>query len=141
MSYLLDTNAVSALRQTRKLESAPVRSWMQGQPARGFFLSVIVVLELDIGVGLMERRDQRQGRVLRRWLDDQILPAFDGRILPVDLSVARRAAQLPVPDRRPDRDALIAATALQHGHTVVTRNVGDFVPTGVPTFNPWSRKN
>jgi predicted nucleic acid-binding protein len=86
----------------------------------------------------MERRDAIQGAILRAWLRDQLLPAFAGRILPVDTAVALRAAQLQVPDPHPVQDGLIAATALVHGMTVVTRNVADFAPTGVALLNPWN---
>ena len=93
---------------------------------------------LRIGVLLAERRDPAQGAILRRWLEAQVLPAFVERILPVDTAVARRSATLHVPDPRPVRDSLVAATALVHGMTVVTRNVTDFAPTGVATLDPWA---
>ena len=94
-------------------------------------------MELDIGVLQVERRDKTQGAALRAWLDQHVLPEFAGRVLPIDTAVARRCARLHVPDRRSERDALIAATALVHGMTVMTRNVADFQPTGVPLLNPW----
>jgi predicted nucleic acid-binding protein len=78
-----------------------------------------------------------QGAVLRAWIDDQILPRFEDRILPVDTAVAQRCAHLHVPDPRAERNALIAATALVHGLTVVTRNVTDFDLVGVALLNPW----
>jgi predicted nucleic acid-binding protein len=86
---------------------------------------------------LSERKDPPRGAVFRAWLNGQVLPAFEGRILPVDTAVAQRGAQLSVPDSRPLHDGLIAATALVHGMTVVTRNVADFEPTGVRLLNPW----
>jgi predicted nucleic acid-binding protein len=101
------------------------------------YLSAITVQELEIGVLLAERRDPAQGAIFRAWLNGHVLPAFTGRILAVDTAVAQRSARLHVPDPRPVRDALIAATALVHGMTVVTRNVADFEPTGVSTLNPW----
>ena len=85
----------------------------------------------------MERRDPRQGSVLRAWLQQLLLPSFEGRILGIDAEIARRCAALHVPDPRSYRDSLIAATALVHGMTVVTRNVEDFRATGVSVFNPW----
>jgi len=91
-----------------------------------------------MGVLAMERRDPRQGAALRSWLNDRVLPAFERRILPIDVPVALRCAGLHEPDRRPERDALIAATALVHGMIVATRNVADFAPTGVRTVDPWS---
>lgn len=101
------------------------------------FVSVITIQQLEIGVCQVERRDQAQGLVLRRWLESQVLPAFADRILPVDTAVARRGAALHVPDPQPVRDSLIAATALVHGMPVVTRNVRDFAPMGVEVVDPW----
>ena len=97
---------------------------------------MIVVQEIEIGV-LRERTDPAQGAHLRAWLEDRLLPAFAGRILPVTLEVARRGAALHVPDPRPARDGLIAATALAHGLGVATRNIRDFEGTGVRLANPW----
>jgi toxin FitB len=85
----------------------------------------------------LERRDRAQGSVIRRRLDEQVMPAFAGRILAVDAQVALRCAKLQVPDRLRDRDALIAATALVHGMTVVTRNAADFKAATVALVNPW----
>lgn len=101
------------------------------------FLSVISVLELETGVLLVERRDPSQGAILRSWLNSHVLPVFSDRILDVDVAVAQRCAKLYVPDRRSGRDSIIAATALVHGMTVVTRNVSDFNETGLEIFNPW----
>jgi predicted nucleic acid-binding protein len=136
---LLDTNVVSELRKvgTRSID-AKVARWAASVGAGGFFISVITLMELETGVRLVERRDTRQGAVLRRWLDDKVLSGFAGRVLPVDEAVALRCAALHVPEPRPERDALIAATALVHGMTLVTRNVADFAPMGVPLFNPWT---
>ncbi len=113
-------------------------TWAAGVRASTLFLSAISVEEFELGVLLAERRDPAQGEILRRWLDDHVLPAFAGRILAIDTVVARRAAALHVPNPRPDRDALIAATALVHSLVVVTRNVGDFAPTGVEVLDPWN---
>ena len=100
-------------------------------------ISAITILELGIGILQLERKDPRQGTVLRTWLDTLVLPAFNGRIFPVNTAVAQRCARLHVPAPHAERDALIAATALVHGMTVVTRNVADFEATGVPLLNPW----
>lgn len=136
--YLLDTNVVSELRKAKSGKAdAGVIAWAAGLPASELFLSAISVLELEMGVLLVERRDAAQGVVLRSWLDKHVLPAFADRILPVDAAVARRCARLHVPDPRAERDALIAATALVRDLTVVTRNVGDFEATGVRLLNPW----
>jgi predicted nucleic acid-binding protein len=136
--YLLDTNVVSELRKVEVGTADPrVKAWSDNLDAEAAFLSVITVLELEQGTLLMERRDSRQGAMLRAWLENRILPQFEGRILSVDLLVARRCATLHVPDPREDRDSLIAATALVHGMTVVTRNVSHFAHTGVKILNPW----
>jgi hypothetical protein len=138
--FVLDTNVVSELRRPQK--AAPeVLAWASAKPLVSFFLSSITVLELELGTLLMERKDAKQGAVLRAWIDRQVLPRFEGRILAVDTAVARRCARLHVPDPRTERDALIAATALEHGMTVATRNVADFAPTGVQTVNPWDPCN
>ena len=100
------------------------------------FVSVVTLKELEIAVLRVERRDPAQGKVLRTWLKRHVMPAFDARILPVDAAVALRCAHLHVPDQANESDALIAATALVHGLTVVTRNVSDFKSSGV-TVNPW----
>lgn len=134
--YLLDTNVVSELRKAKNAHRG-VRTWAQGLPAASLFLSAISILELEIGVLLIERRDRKQGAVLRAWMDDHVLPAFSGRILAIDTAVAQRYAPLHVPDPPSDRDALIAATALVHGMTVVTRNVKDFQFPGLTVVNPW----
>ena len=136
MSFLLDTNVVS---ETRKRGSArpSVMAWLASVPAADLYLWAITILELDQGRLSVTRRDPTQGELLRRWIEERVLTAFDGRILPVDLPVVRRCASLQVPDRRPVTDALIAATALVHGFTVVTRNVRDFEPMNVPLIDPW----
>ena len=136
--FLLDTNVVSELRKAKAGKADPnVAAWAASVPAGSLFVSAITILELETGVLLVERRDPAQGALFRSWLDKHVLPAFDNRVLPIDLSVAQRCARLHVPNPRAERDALIAATALVHGMTVVTRNESDFVPTGVPTLNPW----
>ena len=136
--YLLDTNVVSELRKAKSGRADPnVVAWAQPIPVGSLFLSTITVLELELGVLLIERRDAAQGKVLRTWLDQSVLPAFEGRILPVDVEVARRCARMHVPDRRSERDALIAATALVHGMTVVTRNIPDFSGVDLTLLDPW----
>jgi predicted nucleic acid-binding protein len=137
--YMLDTNVVSELRKVKAGKADPhVAAWAARVPAGALFISAITVLELETGVLLMMRRDARQGALLRAWLDEAVLPAFASRVLPVDTQVAQRCAALHVPDPRSERDALIAASALVHAMTVVTRNVQDFAPTGVTVLDPWT---
>ena len=139
MMYVLDTNVVSELRKVRAGKADPnFVAWTESVDAADLFVSAITIMELELGVLSIERRDAVQGTVLRRWLEQQVLPEFSARTLPVDTVVALCCARLHVPDRRGERDALIAATALVHGFTVVTRNVGDFQSAGVMILNPWT---
>ncbi len=112
-------------------------SWVNSVSATSLYLSVITILELETGILLIERRDSSQGAVLRSWLNTHVLPAFSERIIVVDTAIAQCCAKLHVPDPRSDRDAMIAATAIVHGMTMVTRNVDDFKPTGVEILNPY----
>lgn len=112
-------------------------AWTANVDAVSLFVSSITMMELETGILQIERRDLSQGAVLRAWFDQQVLREFADRTLPVDTAVALRCARLHVPDRRSGRDALIAATALVHSMTVVTRNVDNFAPTGVQIINPW----
>ncbi|MCM2396047.1 type II toxin-antitoxin system VapC family toxin [Rhizobium sp. S95] len=138
MNYLLDTNVVSELRKIGDGKADPrVVAWIEAEDASLFYVSAITILELERGVLGVQRRDARQGARLRSWLDDHVRPEFAGRILPIDDAVATRCAHLYIPDRRNEADALIAATALVHGMTVVTRNVKDFEGTGVVIVDPW----
>lgn len=134
--FLLDTNVISELRRPERADTNVV-AWAGAISAASFFLSAISILEIELGALQIARRDAGQGAVLRAWIDDQILLRFEGRILAVDAAVAQRCARLHVPDPRAERDALIAATAMVHGLTVVTRDVADFEPTGVAVLNPW----
>lgn len=138
MMYLLDTNVVSELRKVRSGKADPnVAAWTESVDAADLFVSAITIMELELGVLSIERKDATQGAMLRAWLDQHVLPEFSRRTLPIDTAVAQRCARLHVPDKRGERDALITATALVHGMTVATRNVADFQPTGVAIFNPW----
>jgi toxin FitB len=116
---------------------ANVVAWIRTEDTARFFISAITILELERGVLGVQRRDAAQGARLRAWLDNHVRPAFAGRILPVNDSVAIRCAHLHVPNPRNEVDALIAATALIHDLTVVTRNVRDFEGTGVVVIDPW----
>lgn len=137
--YLLDTNVVSEFHKPQPDQG--VLAWVAGQDETDLFISVITVMEIEIGVRRLERRDQAQARRLQKWLEQGVLGAFKGRILPVDLDVARRCAASHVPDPAPERDALIAATAASRGFTVATRNDRDFRRLGIPVLNPFGESH
>lgn len=139
MSFLLDTNVVSEIRKAEHgTADANVLGWVRSVPSSSLWLSVISLHELEVGVGLVERRDTAQGELLRRWVDHRLLPAFADRLLVIDEDVVRASGRCHVTDPRDIRDTLIAATAAVHDLTVVTRNVSDF--TGLPArvINPWT---
>ena len=134
--FLLDTNVVSELRRAKRTNPR-VAAWADSVAASDLYLSSITILELETGVLLLARRDRKQASIIRQWMEERVLTAFAERILAVDTAVARQCAQLHVPDPRPYRDSLIAATALVHRLTVVTRNRADFEPMAVAVLNPW----
>jgi predicted nucleic acid-binding protein len=134
--FLLDTNVVSELRRPRRT-NPNVAKWADSVSPSDLFLSSISILELKTGALLLARRDGGQGGLIRQWIEERVLTAFAERILAVDTTVARRCALLHVPDPKPYRDSLIAATALVHRLTVVTRNRADFEPMGVSVLDPW----
>ncbi|MFT4161048.1 type II toxin-antitoxin system VapC family toxin [Shinella sp.] len=141
MMFLLDTNVISELRKAAGGKADPyVIAWLSGQDAAACYISAVTLMELDLGILLMERRDPIQGARLRTWMEDYVLPEFSERTVPIDRAVALVCARLHVPDPRPERDAFIAASALVHGMTLATRNVVDFAPMGVPLLNPWDQR-
>lgn len=136
--FLLDTNVISELRKAKSGKADNhVIAWAESLPVSSLYLSVITVLELEMGVLLVERRDSKQGTALRSWLDEQLLPAFSERIIDVNTAIAQCCAKLHVPNPCSERDAMIAATAIVYGMTVVTRNVKDFTSSSVNILNPW----
>jgi len=137
--FLLDTNVVSELRKVfAGRADEGVAAWSREVDTSSLFISVITVQELETGVLRILRRDPAQGGILRQWLDTQVRPTFESRILPVDTAVARCCASLHVPDPRPYRDSLIAATALVHKLAVFSRNVRDFAIDGLRAIDPWT---
>jgi predicted nucleic acid-binding protein len=135
---ILDTNVISELRKVAlgkaNINVAKSASHME---ANTLYLSAITMHEIESGILRLKRRNDVSSEALRLWLDNHVLKAFAGRILPIDTAVAQRGAALHLPQTRPWADAFIAATALVHGMVVVTRNARDFQPMGVPVLNPW----
>ena len=134
--FLLDTNVISELRVGKANPSAALRRWAAGIPGNQLYLSAVSILELETGVLLMERKDAPQGKVLRSWLGG-VMREFSSQVLPFGITTAVLCAAMHVPNRRPDRDAMIAATAKEHGYTIATRNTADFSSCGVQLINPW----
>ncbi len=137
--YVLDANVVSEIRKIKSGRADPnVAVWARSVRLEQLYVSAITIQEIETGVLLIERRDAISGAVLRSWFENDVLRAFERRILPVDAEVARRAAPLHVPDPAPVTDALVAATALVHSMTVVTRNISDFSRFHrLEVLNPW----
>ena len=140
MRVLLDTNVVSELRKTNQPHvNANVVNWSRTYAAFDFCISVMTLMEIEIGVLRLERRDSLQGRSLRGWFENYVLRGFEGRILDIDEKIVRKASLLHVPDPKPDRDAFIGATASAYSLTLATRNVRDFVAMGIDLINPWEQ--
>ncbi|TWE09404.1 hypothetical protein BKA23_3107 [Rudaeicoccus suwonensis] len=135
MQYVLDTNVISAIRVRGR--SPQVEKWVAAVPIGDQFVTAMTIAEIERGVAAKERSDPAQGAVLRWWLEDRVLPAFSGRVLPFDLLAARVLAGYRVPEYAPLDDALIAAVAEAAGMTVVTRNARHFEPLGVACLDPW----
>jgi predicted nucleic acid-binding protein len=134
--FLLDTVTLSELRR-RKPDRSLVM-WFQRQRTPELFLSVITLGELERGIAQQQTRDPVFARELAAWMD-LVLTLYADRILPFDLEAARRWGRLSAALGNISTDLMIAATALEHGLTVVTRNVSDFEPTGVAVFNAFTR--
>lgn len=138
--YLLDANVISEIRKMKSGKAdANVTAWIRSVNTATLYISVITVLELEQGILGKEREDAAQGAILRNWFENQVLPAFSQATLNIDAAVARQCAQLHVPNKKGERDALIAATAVINNMTVVTRNTKDFKDTPVALLNPWER--
>ena len=133
MRYLLDTNVLSDARRQTFPE---LNAWLASQVRADLTISIISLLEIERGILQVERRDASAGQHVRAWLEAEIMPAFSGLILPIDVSVARTAAGLHVPDPMPEMDALIAATAIVHDLILVTHNTKDFERTGIRLLDP-----
>lgn len=138
MTFVLDTNVVSALRVPGR--NPAVAAWADSVEPSEQFISAITVAEIERGVIAKERTDPAGGEHLRRWFDTKVLPVFARRTLPFDLTAARILATYRVPEHSPYDDALIAAIAQAADKTVVTRNVRHFEPLGVRCLDPWSHQ-
>lgn len=133
--YLVDTNVVSELRK-RKRANAGVRRWFASCAAEELYLSVLVVGELRHGVELLRRRDQSAARALDHWLR-RLAADYGDRILPVTLSICQRWGRVGLERPVAPIDGLLAATAIEHGLTFVTRNIGHVASSGVDAINPF----
>lgn len=136
--YLLDTNIVSEMRKVKLGKAHPnFVAWFASVSSQDIFINATVLMEVERGVLQKERKDVRQGAVLRAWFDGVILPTFYGKILPIDDKTAQICAKLHIPDHAPENDAWIAASAMQHHLILATRNSRDFERTGARVFNPF----
>ena len=138
--FLLDTNVVSELMKPRP--SRRVADWVVSTPEELLYLSVITIGEVRKGIDLLDDDEPKRAALLS-WLDRDLRVRFAGRLLTFDDAVAERWGHLEALAKKqrltlPTIDAQLAATALHHGLTFVTRNTADIRPTGVPVFNPWS---
>lgn len=129
----MDTNILSDARRGAE----PVQRWLEDQDQDDLAISAITVAELEIGVRRKELTDPRQGAALRLWLDAAVLPAFGSRVLAVDAPAAIEYARMQAPDPSPGMNAFIAATAIVHGLTLVTRNTKDMERSGARLLDPW----
>ena len=136
MPFLLDTNVISAARRSDRQDAA-FQYFMREFDVEDAALSSVTVMEIRFGIQREQKKDAAFASDLERWLNDIVLTSFAGRIIPFDLRIAIRAGTLPTADRRPSADAMIAATALEHGLQVVTRNVAHLEPLGVVCVDPW----
>lgn len=136
MSWLLDTNVISEVRKGARAHPS-VRGWWERTPEDDMYISVLVVGEIRRGIEAVRRRDEPTALALEQWLM-RLRETFHDRVLPVDAHIADRWGALAVPDPLPVIDGLLAATALVHGLTLVTRNVRDIERTGVRSLDPFA---
>ncbi|MCL2455602.1 MAG: type II toxin-antitoxin system VapC family toxin [Micrococcales bacterium] len=135
MTYLLDTNVISALRVLGR--NPAVEAWVRSVPVTDLYTTAFTIAEIERGIAKKERSDPDQGAVLRRWFDNHVLPAFSDRVLGFDLAASRVLGRFVGLEHAPYDDALIASVAAAHGLIVVTRNTKHFVTLSVPTLDPW----
>ena len=133
--FLIDTNVISEVRKGRRADPT-VRAWLADRGEDDLWTSVLVLAELRRGALLIERRDIQAATAIAAWLD-RTIESFGDRVLPVTAAIAQRWARLSVPDPVPVVDGLLAATALEHGLVLATRNHADVARTGVGWVNPF----
>ena len=135
MNFLLDTNVISELRKKDRANSG-VTSWFSDLDGDTIYLSVLTLGEIRRGIENISRRDADAGANLNQWVS-RIVMGFEGRIIPVDATIADEWGRMNVPDPLPVVDGLLAATAKIRGMTLVTRNISDVSRTGIETLNPF----
>ncbi|SMF57402.1 hypothetical protein SAMN06265365_10489 [Tistlia consotensis] len=133
--FLIDTVVLSELRKRQR--DPGVVAWVESQRTSDLFLSVVSIGEIERGIALQRSRNPAFARTLTAWLD-RVLALYHDRILPFELSTARRWGTLSAAIGNDSADLMIAATALDHGLTVVTRNIAHFVPAGVSVLDPFA---
>lgn len=137
--YLLDTNVISEIRKVNAGKAnAGVTQWTKKTSQSLMYVSVISLMEIEQGILRLERKDTVQACLLKDWFHNIVLPSFDNNVMNIDKNIALTCATLHVPDKQPANDSLIAATALVHDLTLVTRNTKDFEQIGVKLFNPFT---
>lgn len=137
--YLLDTNVISELRKVKSGKADKnVQKWSFQVAPQLMYVSSITIHELELGILLAERADKSKGGMLRKWMTEHVLPTFENRVISVDKNVVLVSAKYHVPDPKPYRDTLIAASSVVHNMTVVTRNTTNFCLDKVKTLNPWN---
>jgi len=137
VSFLLDTNVISELRKGQRADRAVI-DWFSTVAEADLFLSVLVMGELRQGIERVRRRDPSSAQALERWLM-VLMSAYSDRILAIDSRIAELWGRLNVPDPLPAVDGLLAATAMAHDMTLVTRNARHVAGTGVRLYNPFTR--
>lgn len=136
--YLFDTNIVSEMRKIKRGDAdKQLVTWLQSVSHTDFYTNAVVLMELQRGILGKVRKDPQQAKNLENWFQTAVKTMFEGRILPIDETTATICARLHVPNLTPENDAWIAASAIQHNLTLVTRNTKDFQHPNLRVFNPF----